>query len=104
MNVAHRSEISPLCDIHRQPMDLFEYRGALFRVTAFSCKMSGCSRAYDSRTGYFNVVNGRIALQKNQRLCRQDNTPMFLESVLQNGIEVWRCGQIDCDGKVRCRP
>jgi hypothetical protein len=66
-------------------------------VAAFKCDAAGCTRAYNSSMGYFDIVNDQFQLlEKEQQDCHRDETPMFLESIAGD-TEIWRCGQRDCD-------
>jgi hypothetical protein len=98
MIVTTRQGIIPLCDKHRTPTRISRYEGGSFGMNAFGCTESGCTRAYNTSSGYFDVVDGRILLQKEQQLCPEDGTAMFLESVSPpKSVELWRCGQINCN-------
>jgi hypothetical protein len=107
MIVTTREGIVPLCDKHRSPMRPYRYEGGSFGMNAFSCTDQGCTRAYNTSSGYLDVVDGRILLQKEQQLCPEDDTAMFLESLApsNNGtVEMWRCGQKNCTRIVAVRP
>ena len=97
MIVSMREGIRPLCDKHKAPMVLegFADRGLAFR--AFACNEFSCTRRYNQANGYFDVVGGRILLEKTRRPCPDDETPMFLEMVNEDKTELWRCAQINCD-------
>ena len=107
MIVTTREGIAPLCDKHRKPMTFSEFRGGSFGMRAFACIVDGCTRAYNTSSGYLDVVDGRIALQKEQQRCPEDSTAMFLESVAtseKRPIEFWRCGQTNCTHQVALKP
>ena len=91
--------VTPLCDVHRQRMAPFEDRELML---AFACTISGCPRAFDTKTGYFDVLAGRYG--EVQRRCPQHGAPMFLESILRNGCEKWCCGRIGCHRRAFVRP
>jgi hypothetical protein len=99
-----RPGIAPLCDKHKSPTTLSRYEGGSFGMHAFACDKSECTRAYNTSSGYFDVVNGSVVLRKEQQLCPVDGTAMFLESVRQGGAEIWRCGQINCEQAVPLKP
>ena len=105
MVVTTRDGIVPLCDKHKTPMTLSRYEGGSFGMRAFGCNQTGCTRVYNTSNGYLDVIEGRLLLQKEQQLCAEDGTAMFLESVSLNGqLETWRCGQKNCDKSVVLRP
>lgn len=93
----------PLCDKHKSVMTLSEYRGASFGMRAFACNEPGCTRVYNTSSGYLDVISGQILLQKEQQLCPEDRTAMFLEAVGSDGVETWRCGQINCNTEVNLK-
>ena len=76
-------------------------------MNAFSCTQANCTRVYNTSSGYLDVVNGQILLQREGRLCPEDGTAMFLEWLAQSddGItEMWRCGQKNCCRVVAVKP
>src|SRR5262249_12981499 len=98
MIVTMREGILPLCTRHLIPMKLYKFGDpTALTVTAFKCDEVGCTRAYNSSMGYFDIVNDQFKMLDNgQQDCHQDETPMFLERV-EGDIEIWRCGQRGCD-------
>ena len=105
MIVTMREGIAPLCDKHRSPMKLSRYEGDSLGMNAFACTSPGCTRAYNTSSGYLDVVDGRILLQKEQQLCPEDGTAMFLEFVSPpKSVEHWRCGQINCKAAIAVQP
>jgi len=99
MIVTMRQEIRPLCTIHHVPMNLARFGDpAVLMVTAFKCDESGCTRAYNTSLGYFDIVEKRFLADKEQQDCRLDGSHMFLEHA-QGDLERWSCGQVGCDYK-----
>ena len=106
MVVTAREGIVPLCDKHRRRMLLFVSHGeGVFGIDAFTCPVLGCTRAYNTTNGYLDIVEGQAVLQMRQKLCPEDGTPMFLESVSPpKSVEHWRCGQTNCNGAIAIQP
>lgn len=97
MIVTMRPAINPLCTIHHVLMNLAQF-GERHRMTviAYKCDEPGCTRAYNSSLGYFDLVNGQIARDLSQRICPDDEQPMFLEKAQGTG-GMWRCAANGCD-------
>ncbi len=98
MIVTMREGIRPLCSRHFGPMKLYKFGDPTgLTVRAFKCDEAGCTRAYNSSMGYFDIVNDQYKLlDKEQQDCQRDETPMFLERI-EDDTEIWRCGQRGCD-------
>jgi hypothetical protein len=99
MIVTMRQDIQPLCTIHRFPMALAQFGDpAALMVKAYKCDEAGCTRAYNTSLGYFDILQGRFLADKEQQNCRADGNHMFLEKVYGD-TETWSCGQVGCDYK-----
>lgn len=98
MIVTMRPGISPICTEHHvamKPCRLGEPTG--FNMRAYACDVNGCTRAYNSSQGYFDIVNDRFVQQETeQEDCHRCDLPMYLESV-QGQNEIWRCAQVGCN-------
>jgi hypothetical protein len=68
-----------------------------FSMKGYKCEVAGCTRAYNSHFGYFDLVDDRGLWQKEQQRCPDDDQPMYLEAVNQDGTETWRCAGIGCN-------
>ena len=102
MIVTMRPGIEPLCDKCLCPMTLHLFgEPTSLIVKAFKCGETGCTRAYNSSLGYFDIVNDRYAQQKEQQRCSEDETPMYMDAINPEGIETWSCAQIGCDHSVK---
>jgi predicted metal-binding protein len=96
--VTTRPVIKPLCTHHHVLMSPAEF-GDLAGVTvqAYKCGEAGCTRAYNSSQGYFDLVDGStMVLQMEQRDCPGCGVPMYLKALEANGTETWRCAQVGC--------
>lgn len=62
----------------------------------YGCNELECTRHYDADKGYFDVVDGRVRKQEDQRHCPNDESPLFLNSISPDAIETWRCPLPDC--------
>jgi len=90
--------IKPLCTRHHGLMSLAEF-GDLTGVTvqAYKCGEAGCTRAYNSSQGYFDLVDGStMVLQMEQRDCPDCGVPMYLRALQPDSTETWRCAQVGC--------
>ena len=99
MLVNTRPVIKPLCTHHHTLMGLADF-GELAGVTvqAYKCGEAGCTRAYNSSQGYFDLVDGStMVLQMEQRDCPGCGVPMDLRTVQPDGAETWRCAQLGCN-------
>ncbi len=105
MLVTMRPGIEPLCDECLVPMTRRQLTGLTVgrcgAPEAFKCAETGCTRAYHSSLGYFDIVSNRNALQKGQQLCPKDGTPMYMNAISPEGIETWQCPQIGCNHSVK---
>jgi hypothetical protein len=102
MIVTMRPGIEPLCDKCLCPMPLSQFSESPgLTAKVFKCGEPGCTRAYVSSMGYFDIVNDQFARQKHQQICPEDGTPMFMDAISPEHIETWRCAQIGCDHSVR---
>lgn len=106
MIVTMRPGISPKCTQHHVPMKpcrLGEPTG--FNMRAYACDVNGCTRAYNSSQGYFDIVNDRFVQQETeQEDCHRCDLPMYLDEVSSDGTEIWRCAQNDCDYSIQLAP
>jgi hypothetical protein len=101
MIVTMRLGIRPLCTQHHKPMNLAQFGETTgLTMKAFKCDEAGCTQAYNSSMGYFDLVQDRPLMQKDQQKCPEDDTAMFLESVA-GPDDVYRCAQIGCDHSQR---
>lgn len=97
MIVTMQPEIEPLCDKCLFPMTLHKFgESTSLTVRAFKCGETGCTRAYNSSFGYFDIVDDRYARQKEQQICPEDAMPMYMHAISPEGVETWRCAQIGC--------
>lgn len=102
MMVTMRPGIEPLCDQCLVPMTMHQFGEPTgLTVKAFKCGEPGCTRAYNSSFGYFDIVSDRYARQKEQQLCSEDGTPMYMDAISPEGIETWRCAQTGCNHSVK---
>ena len=70
-------------------------------VKDFFCSEARCTRFYNSTSGYFDEIDGYLVPQEADiEICTVDDcgSPMYLESVLPNMSEKWRCPQERCGG------
>jgi len=106
MIVTMRAGISPKCTRHRvamKPCRIGEPTG--FNMQAYACDVNGCTRAYNSSRGYFDIVNEQFVQQDNeQQDCHRCDLPMYLDEVSSDRMEVWRCAQHDCDYSIHLTP
>jgi hypothetical protein len=66
-------------------------------VQAYKCFEAGCTRAYNSSQGYFDIVDGNtMVLQMEQHDCPDCGLPMYLRNWWSDGTETWRCAQVGC--------
>ena len=96
--VTTRPIIKPLCTRHHAVMIPAEF-GELAGVTvqAYRCAQADCTRAYNSSQGYFDLEDGVMLLQMEQRDCPDCGLPMYLRAVeAAGGAETWRCAQLGC--------
>lgn len=99
MIVTMRQGIQPLCTIHHSRMNLAQFGSPTdLMVTAYKCDEPGCTRAYNSSLGYFDITTHGFLGDKEQQDCRDDGTHMFLEQV-HGDTELWSCGQVGCNFK-----
>lgn len=98
MLVTTRPAIKPLCTRHHASMSLTEFgeqTGVTFQ--AYKCGEAGCTRAYTSSQGYFDLVDGStMLLQMEQQDCPDCGLPMYLRRLEADGTETWRCAQVAC--------
>ena len=98
MLVTTRPAIKPLCTRHHAVMILAEL-GELTGVAvhAYKCGEPGCTRAYNSSQGYFDLVDeSTMLLQMEQQDCPDCGLTMYLRSLQADGAETWRCAQVGC--------
>ena len=96
--VTTRPAIKPLCTRHHALMRMADF-GELGGVTvqAYKCFEAGCTRAYNSSQGYFDLVDGNtMVLQMEQQDCPHCGLPMYLRALQPDGKETWRCAQVGC--------
>lgn len=97
MIVTMRTGIEPKCTRHGGPMNLAQFGEPTgLQIKAYKCDKGSCTRAYNSSMGYFDIVEDRCLLQKEQQRCGTCDLPMYLDSVNPDGTETWRCAQIGC--------
>ena len=108
MAVATRSDLKPLCHIHRirmLPVTLPHSPGAS-TSPAYRCTRPGCANLYDWWRGYFvfgNTNAPHTVLFVNCG-CNQDvSISMYLETFLQDGTQIWRCPCLGCARELRRR-
>lgn len=107
MVLATRSDVDPLCDIHRLRMEpvTLHYPGIATTSPAYRCTMSGCVRLYDWWRGYFRLDTASTDFQTVNRVpCSSNHTPkiaMYLQALSPEGMEVWRCPCVGCTCEVR---
>ena len=96
--ITTRPTIKPLCTRHHAGMclsDLGEQNGVTFQ--AYKCAEPGCTRAYNSSQGYFDLEDdGVMFLPMEQRDCPDCGLPMYLRALQADGSETWRCAQVGC--------
>jgi len=95
--VTTRPTIKPLCTRHHAVMtqaELGERTGVTFH--AYKCAEAGCTRAYTSSQGYFDLEDGVMLLQMEQQDCPDCGLPMYLRALQSHGAETWRCAQVGC--------
>jgi hypothetical protein len=99
MIVTMRPGIKPRCTLHRTAMKLYQFGEPTgLMMKAYKCDEGGCTRAYNSSQGYFDIVNDRVVLlAKEQQDCHSCELPMYLDVVNPDGTETWRCAQIGCN-------
>jgi hypothetical protein len=64
--------LRPLCDKHRASMSPCQLKGSVSLNKAFACDTAGCTGCYDVAIGYFDLVNDRPLLEKQQQRCSDD--------------------------------
>ncbi len=90
--MSFRTEIRPLCDIHRQahmePVAPSVYR----------CTVHACERRYEPANGYFHVIEGETAHANPLFIsCPEDESAMYLEAYDERtNIGIWRCAESGC--------
>ena len=105
MSSSHmRTDISPLCDKHHQPMILTD--GLLFQIAVDSyvaertwvCEEESCSRRYDWTSGYYTFYEGKIPPGDQLReFCSVHKRPMYIaEFNKEKAIRVWKCAHDNC--------
>ena len=94
--ITTRPTIKALCTRHHVAMSLAEcgeQTGLTFQ--AYKCGEEGCTRAYSSSLGYFDLVDdGVMLLQMEQQDCPDCGLPMYLRALQPDGSETWRCAQV----------
>jgi hypothetical protein len=101
MIVTMRPGIRPLCTDRHKLMNFAQFgEPTQLTVKAYKCDEAGCTRAYNSSLGYFDLVEDRPLMGKSQQKCPQDDTPVFLESIA-GPDDIYRCAQIGCDHSQR---
>ena len=100
MIVRMRDNIEPLCDRDFSAMQLEGFTATNIQLTfrAYACKEPGCTRAYNSSLGYFDVSNTVSLEDQVRRECPEEQTFMFVSGVsADSGKERWTCAQVHCD-------
>lgn len=103
MIVTMRPGINPRCTRHHTTMKLYQFGEPTgLMMKAYKCDEGGCTRAYNSSQGYFDIVNDSVVLlEKEQQDCHSCELPMYLDAVNPDGAETWRCAQIGCNYAAR---
>jgi hypothetical protein len=102
MIVTMRAGIAPKCTRHHLGMTLRQFGEPTgLMMKAYTCNANDCNQAYNSSRGYFDIVNDRVLLQKEQQDCHRCELPMYLDVVNSDGTETWRCAQNGCDYEAR---
>lgn len=86
MIVTMRAEIEPKCTRHHLGMTLHQFgepTGLMMR--AYTCNANNCTQAYNSSQGYFDIVNDRVLLQREQQDCHRCELPMYLDAANSDG-------------------
>ena len=102
MIVTMKENIKPQCDRHFWPMELtgFEATNTRLHFRAYACKAPGCTRAYNSSSGYHDIRmdTGVSFAAQVRRECPDDQTYMFISAVNpESGDQTWTCAQVHCD-------
>ena len=98
MLVSTRPGIKPKCTRHRALMNAAELgQPTELTIKAYKCSEAGCTRAYSTSQGYFDIMNdGVMVLQMEQLDCPSCGLPLYADSFHADGTETWRCAQMGC--------
>jgi hypothetical protein len=103
--VTMRSDLQPLCPVHRVPMAHCELWLKVdvdaFPKPCYACATPGCAYHYDVVSGYYTTnVGEHIERDMNfWQKCPHDGLPMHIaEFEPSNNKRTWKCGQIGCAG------
>lgn len=96
-----KTSVTPLCDHHQKPMQ-FARLGSIgnpfgLQLEMYQCAVGYCSRVYQHGQGYIDFADAINFENRERRQCPEDLMTMYLSKVEENGIQVWRCGQVHCD-------
>ena len=97
MTSTARRDLQPLCDVDHSPMveAILEDRSIERQFPAYCCQTSGCTRAYTTSQGYFNMEGGGILLdQFGKQRCPNCEASMYLAAYNpETEDEIWRCAR-----------
>ena len=97
--------LNPLCDkdlVRMSSKDLVEVEsaGVARLIRAYVCYAEGCSRCYSETLGYFFFISGKSEVQHTQVLCPVDARPMYLQYIITDDEDIWRCPECGAVEKI----
>src|SRR4029077_7069336 len=107
MLVLMKLKLTPICDIHKKPMEYGRFGDPqVFSMTAYKCQTDGCSRVYNNSFGYTDIVNDHIDHSNSiKRECSDCETSLYLASEDRTtGMQTWQCAQPNCDYSEQFNP